>query len=160
MKRLRSENHDLDAIDVRLLTALAADSRTSNAELARRVGLSAPSVAERVRKLEDAGVIEGYTATINPGALGLPLSAWLRVRPVPGKLQKVAEVLRRLPEIVECDRITGDDCYIARAHLRSMLDLERLIDRIAPYATTNTSLIQSSPVPWRLPPLSSDTRED
>lgn len=155
MKRLRSENRRLDATDVQLLNALVADARTSTAELARRVGLSAPSVAERVRRMEEAGVIEGYAASISPEALGLPLAAWLRIRPVPGKLQRVAEVVRSLPDIVECDRVTGEDCYIARAHVRSVGDLERLIDRIAPYATTNTSIIQSSPVERRLPPLPS-----
>lgn len=153
MNGLRSKTAKLDALDVQLLQALIAGARTSTAELARRVGLSAPSVAERIRRMEDAGVIEGYSARVNPEALGLPLAAWLRIRPVPGKLQKVAEVVRSLPEIVECDRITGEDCYIARAHVRSVGDLEQLIDRIAPYATTNTSIIQSSPVARRLPPL-------
>lgn len=155
MKRLRSANRRLDATDVQLLNALVADARTSTAELARRVGLSAPSVAERVRRMEEAGVIEGYAARISPEALGLPLAAWLRIRPVPGKLQRVADVVRGLPDIVECDRVTGEDCYIARAHVRSIGDLEQLIDRIAPYATTNTSIIQSSPVERRLPPLPS-----
>jgi Lrp/AsnC family leucine-responsive transcriptional regulator len=115
------------------------------------VGLSAPSVAERIKRLEEAGVIEGYTATINPGALGLPIAAWLRIRPVPGELHRVAQILRNLPEIVECDRITGEDCFIARAHVRSVGDLETLIDELISYAMTNTSIIQSSPVERRLP---------
>ncbi len=153
MKRLRYENGDLDSVDVRILDALAADARTSVADLARSVGLSAPSVAERIRRLEEAGVIEGYTLLVNPKALGLPVAAWLRVRPIPGQLQKVASLLQDLPEIVECDRITGEDCFIARAHLRTIDDLEKLIDKIIVYATTNTSIIQSSPVKRRLPPL-------
>jgi DNA-binding Lrp family transcriptional regulator len=94
-------------------------------------------------------VIQGYTARVNPKALGLPLAVWLRVRPLPGQLRKVAEFLQELPEIVECDRITGEDCFIARAYVRSVEDLERLIDTIIPYATTNTSIIQSSPVERR-----------
>jgi Lrp/AsnC family leucine-responsive transcriptional regulator len=155
MKRLRYENGPLDAVDVRILKALAEDARTSVAELARGVGLSAPSVSERVRRLEDAGVIEGYTVRINPRALGLALAAWVRVRPMPGQLKKVAEILSTLPEVVECDRITGDDCFIARAHVRSVEDLEALIDRLLPYAMTNTSVIQSSPVPRRPPPMPS-----
>lgn len=153
MKSLRSEKRPLDGTDVRLLKALVADARTSIAELARLVGLSAPSVSERIRRLEDAGVIEGYSARINPQALGLPLAAWLRIRPIPGKLREVAEILRNLPEIVECDRVTGEDCFVARAHVRSVDDLERLIDEIIPCAMTNTSIIQSSPVSRRLPPL-------
>ena len=153
MKRLRYENGSIDTTDVNLLEALATDARTSIAELARLVGLSAPSVSERIRRLEEAGVIEGYAARINPNALGLPLAVWLRIRPIPGQLRKVAEIVKALPEIVECDRITGEDCFIAKAHVRSVQELERLIDEIIPYAMTNTAIIQSSPVERRLPPL-------
>ncbi len=151
MNRLRYENGSVDAIDRKLLDALIESSRTSNAELARLVGLSAPSVAERIKRLEEAGVIEGYTTTINPKALGLPIAAWLRIRPTPGELHRVAQILRDLPEIVECDRITGEDCFLARAHVRSVADLETLIDELISYAMTNTSIIQSSPVKRRLP---------
>ena len=151
MNRLRNENGGIDAVDRKLLDALIENARTSNAELARLVGLSAPSVAERVKRLEEAGVIEGYTVTVNPGALGLPIAAWLRIRPIPGELHRVAQILRDLPEIVECDRITGEDCFIARAHVRSVADLETLIDELISYAMTNTSIIQSSPVKRRLP---------
>ncbi|HEV2899063.1 MAG TPA: Lrp/AsnC family transcriptional regulator [Pseudaminobacter sp.] len=153
MKRLRYENGSIDPVDAKILRALAKDARTSTAELSRAVGLSAPSVSERVKRLEESGVIEGYSVKINAAALGLPLAAWLRIRPIPGQLQKVAEILRALPEIVECDRVTGEDCFIARAHLRSVGDLEALIDQIIPYAMTNTSIIQSSPVERRLPPI-------
>ena len=151
MKRLRYENGPLDERDIEILRALTEDARTSLAELARKVGLSAPSVAERVRRLEEAEVVQGYTATINPKALGLPLSAYLRVRPVPGQLRKVAQILEGLDAIVECDRLTGEDCFIAKAHVRSVEHLEELIDQIMPYAMTNTSIVQSSPVKRRLP---------
>jgi Lrp/AsnC family leucine-responsive transcriptional regulator len=153
LKRLRFENGELDAVDARILRALGTDARASVAELARMVGLSSPSVSERIKRLEEAGVIEGYSARINPRALGLALAAWLRIRPMPGQLQKVAEILQQLPEIVECDRITGEDCFLARAHVRSVAELETLIDRIIPYAMTSTSIIQSSPVARRLPPI-------
>lgn len=153
MKRLRYESGGIDPTDVKLLAALADDARTSLAALARLVGLSAPSVAERIRRLEEMGVIEGYTVRVNAAALGLPLSAWLRIRPVPGQLRKVAEILEALPEIVECDRVTGEDCFVARACVGSVQELERLIDAVIPYAMTNTSIIQSSPVKRRLPPL-------
>ena len=153
MKRLRYENGEIDDIDLKLLYALTTDARTSNAELARLVGLSPPSVSERIRRLEEASVIESYSVNINPKALGLSLAAWLRIRPIPGQFHKVTKILRDLPEIVECDRITGEDCLIARVHVRSVEDLERLIDKIMPYSVTNTSIIQSSPVERRLPPL-------
>lgn len=151
MKRLRYENGDLDPVDLKLLEALVADGRTSMAELARLVGLSPPSASERIRRLEEAGVIEGYTAKVNPRALGLPLAAWLRIRPVPGELRQVADILREMPEVVECDRVTGEDCFVARVHVASIEHLERLIDRIVPHAMTNTSIIQSSPVERRVP---------
>ncbi|MEM9472024.1 MAG: Lrp/AsnC family transcriptional regulator [Pseudomonadota bacterium] len=151
MKRLRYENGGIDAVDRRLLDALIGNARTSNAELARLVGLSAPSVAERIKRLEEAGVIVGYSATVNPAALGLPIAAWLRIRPIPGELKRVAQILRDLPEIVECDRVTGEDCFIARAHVRSVAALESVIDELISYAMTNTSIIQSSPVERRLP---------
>jgi Lrp/AsnC family leucine-responsive transcriptional regulator len=153
MKRLRDRNIDLDAVDARILSALTADARVSVAELARLVRLSAPSTAERVRRLEESGVIEGYAASIDPRALGLTVAAWLRVRPIPGELAAVAEILRSLPEIVECDRVTGEDCFVARAHVRSIEDLERLIDQIIPHAMTTTSIIQSTLVKRRPPPI-------
>lgn len=151
MKQLAFEGSGLDAVDMRILRILLEDARTSVAEIARAVGMSAPSVSERMKRLEENGTVEGYAVKIKPAALGLPLGAWLRVRPVPGELGRVAELLKEIPEIATCDRVTGEDCFIARVHVRSVIDLERVIDRIIPYAMTNTSIIQSSPVPARLP---------
>lgn len=159
MKRLRYQDGPLDSIDGAILRTLAADARTSMSNLAKSVGLSAPSVAERVRRLEEAGVICGYAAVIDPIALGLPLAAYLRIRPMPGQYNQVAEVLRRLPAVVECDRVTGEDCFVAKAHVRDVAELEALIDEIVPYAMTNTSIIQSSPVPRRLPPITDSPSE-
>lgn len=153
MKRLRYENQGLDAVDAAILAALVENARLPTAELARRVDLSAPSVAERIRRLEEAGIIAGYRAAIAPEAMGRPIAAWIRIRPVPGALRRVADILRTLPEITQCDRMTGEDCFLAKASLTSITDLERVIDLIAPHAMTNTSIIQSSPVPPRLPPL-------
>lgn len=154
MKRLRYENGEIDAIDAQILSALATDARISLAELSRQIGLSSPGVSERIKRLEEAGVITGYTVTVDPRRLGRPLAVWLRIRPVPGQMSKVAAVLDSIQEIVECDRITGDDCFIARAYVRCVADLEKLIDKLIPYSATNTSLVQSSPVTPRLPPFS------
>lgn len=151
MKRIRYENGKLDRIDIKLVDALIDNARISNAELGRLTGLSAPTVAERVKRLEEAGVIEGYSANINPQALGLPISAWIRIKPMPGQMQAAVKTIKSLPEIVSCDRVTGEDCFVARAHVISIEDLERIIDEIIPYAMTNTSIIQSSPVKRRLP---------
>jgi Lrp/AsnC family transcriptional regulator, leucine-responsive regulatory protein len=153
VKRLRHQTGRPDSVDAAILLTLAIDARTSMSDLAKSVGLSAPSATERVRRLEEAGIIRGYTAVIDPTALGLPLAAYLRIRPMPGQLRHVAEVLIQLPAVVECDRVTGEDCFIAKAYIRDMAELEALIDEIIPYAMTNTSIIQSSPFQRRLPPI-------
>ena len=121
----------------------------SVAELGRRVGLSSPAVAERLARLERDGVIAGYRAEIDPRALGLSLTAVIRVRPAPGQLANVAALAQRTPEVVECRRITGEDCYIATAHVRDVDHLEEIIDRFVALAQTTTSIVQSSPVPRR-----------
>ena len=151
MKRLRYENGRLDATDAAILAALVADGRKTIAELAKMVGLSAPSVSERLRRLEEGDVIRGYQAVVDPEGLGLPLAVYIRIRPMPGELRRVAGIVQSLDAIVECDRVTGEDCFIAKAHLRNVAELEALIDELIPYAITNTSVIQSSPVKRRLP---------
>jgi Lrp/AsnC family leucine-responsive transcriptional regulator len=148
----RREN-GLDDANLRLLSELQQDARLSLAELGRRVGLSSPAVAERLARLEETGVITGYRAEVDPRALGWALSVVIRIRPAPRELAKVAELARRTPEIVECHRVTGEDCYIMRAHVREVDDLEELIDRFAVYGQTTTSLVHSSPVPRRSVPL-------
>ena len=142
-----------DGTNLRLLAELQAEARLSNAELGRRVGLSAPAVAERLARLEESGAITAYRAEIDPRALGYGLSVVLRIRPAPRELKQVAELAQRTPEVVECHRITGDDCYFMRAWVRDVEHLEELIDRFAPYGQTTTSIVQSSPVPRRGLPL-------
>jgi Lrp/AsnC family leucine-responsive transcriptional regulator len=149
----RPSHESLDAINLRLLRELRADPRLTMAELGRRVGMSSPAVTERVRRLEDAGVIRGYRLDLDPAALGLPLSAFIRIRPDPGQLPKVADLARQVPEVVECHRITGEDCFILKIHFPAMDQLDRILDRFLAYGTTTTSIIQSSPVPLRPPPL-------
>ena len=151
--RLQRRNDALDAVDIGILTALGQDARIATSNLARAAKMSAPSVAERIRRLEEAGVIMGYSVEIDPAALGFTLSVLIRIRPMAGQLQKVAAILDETVEIVECHRTTGDDCYVATAHVVDVLHLERVIDRFTPYAQTNTSIIQSSPVKRRLPAL-------
>ena len=139
--------------NIALLEQICADARLSNAELGRRVGLSAPAVAERLARLEETGVITGYRADIDPRALGYTLSVVLRIRPAPRELKKVAELAQRTPEVVECHRITGDDCYFMAPTCRDVEHLEEVIDRFALYGQTTTSIVQSSPVPARAVPL-------
>ncbi|HWV87352.1 MAG TPA: Lrp/AsnC family transcriptional regulator [Capillimicrobium sp.] len=143
----------LDDTNRRLIEALQADARLSRAELGRRVGLSPPAVGERLDRLEAAGVITGYHAAVNPRALGYALGVILRIRPAPRQIPAVAELAQATPEVAECHRITGDDCFIMRLHVRDVEHLEELIDRFTPYGQTTTSIMQSSPVPPRPAPL-------
>ena len=143
----------LDSINLRLLKELQDDGRLTVAELGRRISMSAPAVAERVQRLERAGVIIGYHAEVDPRAVGFPISAVVRIRPAPGQLAKIPEVARETDEVVECYRITGEDCYLLKLHLRAIEDLEELLDRFTPYGLTTTSIIHSAPVPRRGPPL-------
>jgi Lrp/AsnC family leucine-responsive transcriptional regulator len=144
-----SENGLLDATNLRLLAELVADARISQAELGRRVGLSAPAVAERLARLEREGVITGYRTEVSPAALGYTLAAVVRMRPAPRQIPTVADVARATPEVVECHRVTGEDCFYMKVHVRSVEHLEEVIDRFTPYGQTTTSIIQSSPVPRR-----------
>lgn len=147
-------NHELlDDINIRLLQELQQEPRLSMSELGRRVGMSAPAVTERVRRMEEAGIILGYRLEINPAALGLPITIYVRVRPSPGQLPKVAELSRQIPEVVECHRITGEDCFILKVCIPAMDQLDRILDRFLLYGSTTTSIVQSSPVPLRTPPL-------
>jgi len=138
-----------DATDAQLLAELQSDARLSLAELGRRVGLSSPSVADRLRRLESDGVILGHRTEVNPEALGLALTSIIRIRPSPRQLHKVAELARSTPEVVECHRITGEDCFFIKAHVRDVHHLEDLIDLFTPFGQTTTSIVQSSPVPRR-----------
>jgi Lrp/AsnC family transcriptional regulator, leucine-responsive regulatory protein len=149
VQRRNGRNTDgpwLDATNVRLLAELQADARLSLAELGRRVGLSSPAVAERLQRLEQEEVILGYHARINPRKLGLSLGVVIRVRPAPRQLHNVGDLAQRTPEIIDCRRITGEDCYIMTAHVRDVEHLEAVIDRFAAYGQTTTSIVQSAPV--------------
>ena len=156
-KHLRIQGVKLDSVDVQLLYSLETNARISIADLARSLNMSAPSVSERLRRLEESGVIQGFTVKVDPKMLGYSLAFYIRIRPIPGKLSKIVSLITEIEEIVECERITGDDCFIAKAYLRSTDELERIINQLIPYSQTNTSIIQSSIVKRRLPPLGENT---
>jgi Lrp/AsnC family leucine-responsive transcriptional regulator len=146
------ETKVIDEIDRRLLEALRHDARMSLKELAEQVGLSSPSVAERIRRLQERKVIRGFTVDIDSAALGFTLQAIVRIRPLPGKLHIVQKLIQETPQIVECDKVTGDDCFVARMHVRSMEEIDAILDRIADKASTSTSMVKSQTVARRLPP--------
>jgi Lrp/AsnC family leucine-responsive transcriptional regulator len=140
-------------IDRRIIGELVENGRLSFAELGRRVNLSPPAVAERVQRLERSGVIAGYRAEIDPKALGYPLTAIIRVKPAPGQLARIPELAAEIPQVGECHRITGEDCFYLKVHLRSIDELSGLLDRFLVHGQTTTSIVNGTPIPGRTPPL-------
>ncbi|MFC5743717.1 Lrp/AsnC family transcriptional regulator [Dyella tabacisoli] len=143
----------IDEIDRSILEFLARNARMSLKELAAEIRLSSPSTSERLRRLEERGVIRAYTLDIEPRLLGHVLQAIVRIRPLPGRLQVVQRLIEASPEVTECDKVTGDDCFIARVFVRSMEHLDEVVDRIAEEATTNTSIVKGQLIKRRPPPI-------
>jgi Lrp/AsnC family leucine-responsive transcriptional regulator len=150
----------IDDTDRMILDALSRDARVSLKELAASVGLSSPSTADRLRKLQERGVIRGFSVDIDPAALGYTLEAIVRIRPLPGMLHVVQRLIEETPAISWCDKVTGDDCFVARLHARSMSDLDKALDRISEKASTSTSLVKAKTVAPRIPPLIADADPD
>lgn len=143
----------LDAVNLHVLSELQGNPRLSMSELARRVGMSAPAVAERIQRLETAGVIIGYRMDLDPAALGMPVTALVRIRPGPGQLPKIARAAYETAQVVECHRITGEDCFLLKIHAPSIGELEEILDRFLLFGQTTTSIVVSTPVPTRPLPL-------
>lgn len=137
---------ELDKKDRLIITALQKDGRQSLAALGKRIGLSQPAISERVRKLEEAGVIDGYTAKINLSAIGLRLQAIIRIRTTHEHIQSYVTLFQSMPEILDAIRVTGDDCFIVRCAFADPADLERVVDALAIYGSVTTSLVLSHPV--------------
>ena len=143
----------LDPVDRAILLVLSQNARVRVRELAQKIGLSSPSAAERMRRLEDTGVISGYTIAVDNHALGQPIGVHFRLHPITGEMPRIVAMLTEAPEMVEADRVTGEHCLVAKAYVSDLRELERLIDRFLPYAATTAAVIQSSPVNRRLPKL-------
>ena len=146
-----------DATNLELLRLLENNPRSSISELARRVGMSNPAVKERVIRLEESGIVAGYRLDLNAKDLGYEVMAFVRVRPLPGHLHKIAELAQSIPEITECHRITGEDCFILKVYVKQISSLDHVLDQFLVHGQTTTSIVQSSPVPSRGLPLP-DTR--
>ena len=138
----------LDPIDWKIVEELQDDARLSFAEIGRRVGLSTPAAAERVRRIEDANIITGYHAAVNFPRLGLPICVVVRLAVAGGEnpLLRAVKTAKSFPEVLECHRVTGSDSFILRAQVRSVEHLESLINRLNPLGTTTTSTVLSSPI--------------
>jgi Lrp/AsnC family leucine-responsive transcriptional regulator len=142
-------DHSLDATDWRILEALQNDGRASYAELARAVAMSPSAVTERVRRLEEAGVISGYSAVIDHDRIGLPILAFVRLRYPHGNYKPFHDLLATTPEVLEAHHVTGDDCFVMKVTARSMRHLEQVAGRIASLGSVTTSVVYSSPLSRR-----------
>lgn len=145
----RDQGRLLDEIGLRILDELQRDARLSYAELGRRVHLSTPAVAERVRRMEEAGIITGYHAAVNPAALGLPIRAVIRVRASMRSYEQVRNAVIDFPEVVEAHHLTGADDLLLTVLVCSVDHLESVLDRLRPFGDHVTSLVLSSPVERR-----------
>lgn len=143
----------LDFLDRRIIEALSSDARMTLRALAKRVGLSSPSVAERLYRLQERGVVRAFAVDLDPRALGYDVQAIVRVRPLAGRSRIVEQRLLGIPEIIECDKVTGDDCFVARVIVRSIGELDRVLEPLTEEAETSTAIVKSQPVRRRLPPL-------
>jgi Lrp/AsnC family leucine-responsive transcriptional regulator len=134
----------LDKIGWHILEELQQNGRVSFAELGRRVGLTLPAVAERVRKMEDAGIITGFRAEVDPARIGLPIAAFIRISIAGDVYARVAQAVLAMPEVLECHRGTGADSFTLKVAVESVQHLERVIDKLTPFGTTSTSIVLST----------------
>ena len=142
-----------DWIDVQLVGLLQQDARQSIAELARQLKMSGPSVSERLKRLEEQGAIRGYTPELDWPQWGYTLQAIVRLRPLPGQLKALEARINATPQFTECDKVTGEDCFYARMCVRSMEQLDEILDHLNGFAETNTAIVKKTSVPRRLPPM-------
>jgi Lrp/AsnC family leucine-responsive transcriptional regulator len=140
----KSRTHNIDAIGWKILTELQENARIPFAELARRVGLSTPAAAERVRKLEDEGVITGYRTEIDMAKVGLPVLAFVRVNLSGDELLKFPERAARRPEVIEIHRVTGSESFVIKIAVADNAHLQEVLDSLMPYISTTTSIVLTS----------------
>jgi Lrp/AsnC family leucine-responsive transcriptional regulator len=139
----------MDAIDGMLLRHLQNDARVGFAELGRRVGLSAPAVAERVKRLEADGIIDGYHAKVDLKKAGFGIVGFIRLTSAPELTAELGRVAEMTPEVLEFHHVTGTEGNVLKVAARSIEHLEKVIVRFLPFGLTTTSIVLSSPVTWR-----------
>lgn len=153
MNRSRYATRSIDAIDRSIIASLTANGRITVRELAEQIGLSGPSTTERIRKLEDAGAIQGYTITVDPKVFGRDIVAHAQIRAMPGEMLRLTQMLIDTPQIVQADRVTGQDCFLAKLIVSDVEELETVIDRFLPFSSADTAIVKSSVIARRLPKL-------
>ncbi|WP_420548567.1 Lrp/AsnC family transcriptional regulator [Curvivirga sp.] len=143
----------IDEIDRRILLTLSEDARKSWRELGEELGVSAPTIRDRVARLQDLDILKGFTIDMGAEALGYELQAIVRFKPFPGKVKQLEQQIQAEKRVIQCDKITGDDAFVARILLRSISELDNLLDAFTDKASTHTSIVKSSPVTLRKPPI-------
>jgi Lrp/AsnC family leucine-responsive transcriptional regulator len=147
---------DLDQLDETnrlLLRELHADPRITMSALARKVGMSAPAVTERVQRMQRTGVITGFSMGVDPAAVGLPVAAFVRIRPAARQLAKIAALAESLDQVTECHRITGEDCFLIKVHAPTIPELEATLDKFLMFGQTVSSIVVTTPVSPRPLPI-------
>ena len=142
---------NFDEKDRLIIKLLSGNARMPVSDLARQVGLSGPSTSERIRRLENNGIISRFTVELDLAALGYPLQAIVRIKPRPGNMHIVEDMILNEPGFLDCDKVTGDDCFVTRLALRSIADLDPILLPFHEKAETNTAIIKSSPLRSRMP---------
>ena len=143
-----------DRKNIELLRFLQKKPRASFTELARHVGMSGPAVKDRILRIEESGILQGYRVELNPKKLGFGVMAFVRIRPLAGHSGKIVEVARSMSQVTECHRVTGEDCFILKLHIKEIAQLDRVLDKLLAHGQTTTSIVQSTPIPLRNLPVS------
>jgi Lrp/AsnC family transcriptional regulator, leucine-responsive regulatory protein len=151
MNHSRYLTRRFDHVDRAIIAALSEDGRMTIREIAAHIGLSSPSITERILKLKDAGAIKGYSVVVDPKAFGLSVTAHIRLGALPGEAKRVEQMLMDAPEIVEADRVSGGDCFIAKVIVRSIEELHSFVERFHKFASADTSVVLSQVATRRLP---------
>jgi len=138
------QRFELDRKDWQILEALQTNARTTNTEIGKRIGLSQPAITARIQRLEEAGVVEGYAARINPKRVGAEIGAFIRLRPEHSGLAQCLKMFERMPEIVDTYRMTGEECFLLKVVVYGMADLEVVIDSLLKLGVVTTSMVLSS----------------
>ncbi|HVW50272.1 MAG TPA: Lrp/AsnC family transcriptional regulator [Trinickia sp.] len=141
---MKTKSVVLDKLDWRILEVLQSNARITNTELGKQIGLSQPAVTARIRRLEEQGVIEGYTARVNPRLVGRPIAALVRIRTTHAEIAHCLRAFEAMPEIIEAHRITGEDCFLVRIVVEEMSQLESAIDALARFGPVTTSIVLAS----------------
>ena len=136
----------IDALNTKILKCLQQNARLSNAEIGRQVGISSPAVSERIKKMEDIGVIEGYKTIVSPFEIGYQLKAIITLRAFMGKLKPFLEKVKTYDEVINCYRITGDENIVMEVVLKNQKHLETFIDQLISYGESKTQIVLSSVV--------------